>query len=112
MRNQVLRVLPNSRLGKYSVILFVIMPILFFFGSSFRFLLYDSIPAGNTIIEDIGKRPALALAMLSGMICGILAFIFGSLAMIKKRDYSLLVILSTIIGALLTIFLVLEITST
>jgi hypothetical protein len=109
---QVIKVFPSSRLGRISTILLVLTPILFFIGSSFRYLFYDSVPAGKTIMEDIGRRPVLALTMLTGMLAGISAFIIGLLAMIKKKDYSLLVFLSTIIGALLTIFLIVEIAST
>lgn len=109
MINQVLKLFPRSRLGKLSIILIVISPILFFIGSSFKYKVYKLIPAGDTILEDIFKRPALALTMLLGMGSGILAFIVGALAIILRKDHSLLVYLSTIIGALLTIFLICEV---
>jgi hypothetical protein len=84
-------------------------PVFFVIGSSFRYTFYESIPAGNTILEDISRRPALALTMLAGMISGISAFVVGYIATISKKDHSLLVVLSTIIGALLTVFLICEI---
>jgi hypothetical protein len=82
------------------------MPILFVIGSSFTRLLYESVPAGRTLLADIAARPALALAMLAGMGAGISAFIVGLLAIIRQKDNALLVYASTIIGALLILFLV------
>jgi hypothetical protein len=82
------------------------MPILFVIGSSFTRLLYESVPAGRTLLADIAARPALALAMLAGMGAGISAFIVGLLAIVRQKDNALLVYASTIIGALLILFLV------
>jgi hypothetical protein len=85
------------------------MPLLFFLGASFKNSLYKSIPAGGSIFADIAARPALALTMLAGMISGITAFIIGFLAIIRRKENSLLVYVSTLIGALLTLFLTGEI---
>jgi len=82
---------------------------LFFIGSFFRNLLYVSVPAGDTILEDIARRPALALTMLAGMASGISAFITGLIAVIKKRERGLLVYISTTMGFLLILFLLGEI---
>ena len=60
---------------------------------------------------DIAVRPALALTMLAGIAAGISAFITGLLAILKQKDHALLVYGSTIIGALLIIFLSGEILS-
>jgi hypothetical protein len=46
--------------------------------------------------------------MLSGMIAGISAFVTGLLAIIRKKDHALLVYLSSLIGALLIVFLIME----
>jgi Na+/melibiose symporter-like transporter len=100
---------PKTRLGKWSLGLIVAMPILFFVGASFTNSLYESVPAGNTILEDITKRPALALTMLAGMVSGISAFITGLTAIIKKKERAPLVYISTIVGALLLLFLIGEI---
>jgi predicted membrane-bound spermidine synthase len=81
------------------------MPLLFSIGASFTKTLYAGIPAGESILADIAARPALALTMLAGMICGISAFVLGFLAINKQKDRSLLVCVSTIIGALLILFL-------
>jgi len=85
------------------------MPILFIIGTTFTNSLYRSIPAGDTLLKDIAARPALALTMLAGMVAGISAFITGLLAILRQKDNSLLVYVSTVIGALLLLFLAGEI---
>jgi hypothetical protein len=67
--------------------------------------LYESVPAGDTLPADIVARPALALTMLAGMAAGMSAFITGFLAIIRKKENALLVYASTVIGALLIVFL-------
>ena len=99
------RITPKTTLGKWSVGLIVAMPILFIIGTSFTNTLYKSVPAGKTIMADIVERPALALTMLAGMVAGISAFITGFLAIIWEKENALLVYVSTVIGALLVLFL-------
>ena len=105
MTKQPWRITPKTTLGRWSVGLIVAMPILFVIGSSFTNSLYETVPAGGTILADIAARPALALAMLAGMVAGILAFILGLLAIVRQRENALLVYVSTVIGALLVLFL-------
>lgn len=102
---------PKTTLGKWSVTLIIGMPILFFIGSVFTNSLYKTVPAGGTIIADIAARPALALTMLVGIAAGISAFITGLLAIIRKKENTLLVYISTVIGSLLMLFLIGEIIS-
>jgi hypothetical protein len=101
--------IPKTKLGKWSIGLIIAMPILYSIGTSFTDSLYKSVPAGESIPKDIVARPALALTMLSGMIVGILAFIAGLLAIIKKKERSVLVYISTLIGMLHIFFLAGEI---
>ena len=98
-------VLPITKLGIWSLLLIIAMPLLFFVGSSFTNTLYQSVPSGDTLLADVGARPALALTMLAGMIAGISAFITGLIAIIKKKDRALLTYVSCSIGALLILFL-------
>jgi len=105
MTKQPWRITPKTTLGKWSVGLIVAMPILFIIGSSFTDSLYKSVPAGGTILADIAARPALALTMLAGMVAGISAFIAGLLAIVRQKENALLVYVSTVIGALLMLFL-------
>jgi hypothetical protein len=109
MTNRPLRIKPITTLGKWSVGLIVAMPLMFLIGSSFTNSLYKSVPAGDTILADIDARPALALTMLAGMVAGISAFITGILAITRQKEYALLVYVSSLIGALLVLFLAGEI---
>ena len=98
-------ILPKVKLGWWSLGLVVAMPVLFFIGMSFTNLLYESVPAGGTILKDIIARPALALTMLAGMAAGISAFVIGLIAVLRQKERAVLVFGSTLIGALLMIFL-------
>lgn len=100
-----IRILPKTKLGWWSLGLAAAMPILFFIGISFTNLLYESVPAGGTILKDITVRPALALTMLAGMASGISAFITGLITIISQKERALLVYGATLIGVLLIIFL-------
>jgi len=105
-----IKFLPKTKLGQYSVLLIVLMLILFYIGRLFVDC-YGPVSAGKTILQDIVKRPGVALPMLAGFISGIIAFITGLIAVIKKREGAVLVFVSIIIGALLILFLIGEIVS-
>jgi hypothetical protein len=105
MKTSHFRIAPGSKLGWASIGLIVTMPVLFFIGGSFTNTLYRDVPAAGTILTDIVARPALALTMLAGMGAGIAAFITGLLAIILKKENTLLVYLAIAIGALLLVFL-------
>jgi len=100
--------LAKTNLGKSAIILIFLMPIFFYLGSSFVNF-YKSIPAGKTIPQDIITRPGVALSMLTGFISGIAAFFTGLISIIRKKDYSLLVFLSTILGFLMLLWILAEI---
>jgi hypothetical protein len=103
------RITSITTLGKWSVGLIIAMPILIIIGTSFTNSLYKSVLAGGTILADIAARPALALTVLAGMVAGISAFITGLLTIIRQKENALLVYVSTVIGALLILFLSTEI---
>ena len=105
MAKQPWSLVPKTNLGKWSVGLIIAMPLLFIIGTSFTNSIYGSVPAGDTILADIAGRPALALTMLAGMISGILAFITGLLDIVRKKEKAVLVYISSLIGALLMLFL-------
>jgi len=111
MRKQLWWILPVTALGKWSVGLIIAMPLLFIIGSSFADSIYKNVPAGGTIIGDIAARPALVLTMLAGMAAGISAFITGLLGITRQKDNAILVYISSLIGALLILFLAGEILS-
>lgn len=103
-----MKILPKSIQGKWSIILIVIMPMLFVVGSLFVNI-YEGVKSGETILKDIVARPGVALTMLTGFVAGIAAFITGLMAIIRKKDRAILTFLSTIVGALLILFLFAEI---
>ena len=100
------RLMPGTRLGRWTVGLIAVMPILFVIGSSFTHSLYESVPAGRTILADIVARPILSLTMLAGMAAGISGFITGLSAIIKHKENAFLVYIATVIGGLLILFLI------
>ncbi len=100
--------MPKTNLGKWSVVLIPVMFVLFFIGSSLTDSLYESVPAGDTLFADIIGRPALALSMLVGFGAGISALVTGLISILKKKERALLVYVSTLVGAALTLFLIAE----
>jgi hypothetical protein len=98
--------MPSTTLGRWTVGLIAVMLILFVIVSAVSSTLYEFVPAGQTILADVSARPFLALTMLAGMVAGISAFIVGLLAIVKQKDHALLVYVSTLVGGLLTLFLV------
>ena len=71
MTKQPWGIMPKNTLGKWSVGLIVAMPLLFIIGTSFTNSIYESVPAGGTILADIAASPALARTMLAGLTSGI-----------------------------------------
>lgn len=100
--------MPKTSFGKWSLGLLIAMPLLIFIGTTLASSLYQSVPAGGTILADIAGRPALALTALAGMLAGVLAFIAGLIAIIRQKERAILVYIATGIGALFTFFLVAE----
>jgi hypothetical protein len=108
MAERTWRFKPGTKIGYWSIGLIVVMPILFAIGSSMTDSLYESVSAGSTILKDIAARPFLALSMLTGMAAGVAGFITGLLAIIRQKERALLVYLSTVIGGILTLYLIAE----
>ena len=84
------------------------MPVFFYVGMSFVDF-YESVSAGKTILQDIIVRPGVALSMLIGFVCGIVAFFTGIIGIIRKKDHSVLVFLSTVMGFLMVLWCLAEI---
>jgi len=103
-----IKLLSKTILGKWSIVLIVAMPIFFYIGMSLVGF-YESIPAGRTVADDIVVRPGVALPMLTGFVCGLAAFFIGIVGIIKKKDYSISVFLSTGVGFLVLLWLLAEI---
>ncbi len=105
-----IKLLPISKLGKISILLIILMPILFYIGISLSDY-YRPTPVGDTILEDLMTRPLVSISMLSGFLSGIIAFFCGIAGIIKKKDYSISTIISTTLGSLVLLWVVLEIIS-
>jgi len=106
MTGQSVRLFPGSTPGAWTIGLILAMPVFFILGMSLAGSLYEAVPAGSTIPADIGARPFLALSMLAGMVAGVSAFIVGLFAIFRKKESALLVYASTVIGGLLTLYLI------
>lgn len=100
--------MPKTNLGKWSVGLIPAMFALFVIGTSLANSLYDSVPAGNSLFDDILSRPALALSMLIGFGAGITALVTGLIGIIKHKERAVLVYLSTLVGLAVTFFVIAE----
>ena len=98
--------MPKTNLGKWSVGLILAMVILFFIGTSLPDILYESAPASNTLLDDIVNRPLLAFSMLAGVGSGISALITGLVAVLKRKERAVLVFVSTLVGAVVTLFVI------
>jgi len=98
-----IKLLPKTILGKWSIVLIIAMPIFFYIGVLFVDF-YESVPAGKTIPNDVIVRPGVALSMLTGFVCGIAAFFTGIIGIIRKKDYSIFVFLSTMAGFLILLW--------
>ena len=100
--------MPKTILGKWSIVLIVAIPVFFYIGMSFVDF-YEFVPAGKTIPHDIIVRPGVALSMLAGFVCGIAAFFTGIMGIMKKKDYSILVFLSSATGFLMLLWCLAEV---
>ncbi len=103
-----INIAPKSHLGRLSVVLIVLVPILFFIGMSFVGF-YGSVAAGKTIPQDIIARPGIALPMLAGFISGIAAFLCGIVGITRKKDRSVLIFISTVMGFFVLLWTIAEI---
>ncbi|MDD3711130.1 MAG: hypothetical protein PHP37_00795 [Patescibacteria group bacterium] len=99
---------PKSNLGKWSISLIIVAPILFYIGMSFIGF-YESVSAGKTIFNDIIARPGLAISMLGGFFSGIFAFLCGILGIMRKKDHSVFVFISTVSGFFVLLWVIIEI---
>jgi len=102
-------ILPKLKLGTWSIFLIILMPIFMFLGKSIFLNFYVNTPAGETIPQDIIRRPGVALPMLLGIFGGIAAFVTGAVAIIRKKERSLLVYTSSLFGLLVLLFVLGEV---
>ena len=97
--------MPKTKLGLWSLILVIVMPILLLVGTSLSGSLYEGVPSGNDLLQDITARPLLALSILAGFACGAAAAVTGLIALLKEKDRAVLVYITTFIGVVTTILI-------
>ena len=90
-------VLPKSTLGRWSVGLTISL-ILFFV--LFQLLVASGQRGGEKFFDNL----ALTIPILTAGICGVSAFITGIMAIIKSKERSVLVFLTTTIGFFVLVF--------
>ena len=95
--------LPKEKLGKRSLILFVIEVILMVI--FYSILDIFNVKGGDTFFSN----PELFIPLTLAWISGAVAFVLGCIATIKEKPKSVLVVLVTIITFLTTLFGILEI---
>lgn len=105
-----MKLFPKTKLGFLSVGFVIVMFLLFYLGSSLVSV-YESVAAGETVLQDIYRRPGVAISMLSGFVAGIVSFIVGLFSIVFYKERSLLVYISIVIGALLIYLLIGEFVS-
>ncbi len=101
--------MPKSKSGRWSLILIIVVTLLFLGARVSMNTFYSDVSSGDTILADIVGRPLVALPMLAGMMSGIAAFVMGLMAIVKQKDRSILVVVSTLLGAFILLFVVGEI---
>lgn len=95
--------MPKTSLGKWSTRLIIALIILFI--SRKVIMVSLQISGGSTFFSS----PVLAMLLLGAAAAGIISFFAGLLAIIRKKERSILVFLSTFIGFFVLCFSLAEI---
>jgi len=88
---------PNTTLGKWSVIL-IVVSFLFFI------MLYAFIASGQRGGDTFFDRPALAFPILLAGISATCAFFTGITSIVRNRERTIFVYISTVIGFFVLFF--------
>ena len=94
--------MPKTNLGKWSVWLVVGF---FVFLGVFAFLVASGERGGETFFSNL----KLTIPMIIAVACAIGSFFTGAIGIIRKKDYSVLVFISTLVGFFVLWFSVAEI---
>ncbi len=103
-----MKIAPRSGLGRWSIGCMVAVPILIGIGTLFL-PVYEAVPAGTTILQDLMARPGIAAFMLAGFVSGNAAFICGMVAILRKKEHAVLVYLSTLLGFFILLWVLAEV---
>ncbi len=98
------QLLPQTKMGKWSIGLivcfFLAMGIFFVF-------VWSGEKGGKTFFSN----PRLAIPVLIAAATGILSFLIGIISIIKSRDRAIFTFISSLIGLLVTLWVIAEIIS-
>ena len=89
--------LPNTRLGKWSMNLIIAFFLLFLL---FQLLILSGQRGGNTFFDNL----LLSIPWLFMVVCGIASFFTGTISIIKKKERAVFVFLSTALGFFILLF--------
>lgn len=98
--------LPQTKLGKWSVWLAAMWPVLTVLGSIIANKYYFGIEAGDGLIDDLRVRPLLAVTMLLGIGLGVISLPLSYVSILKKNERSVLTFFAAFLGLFLLILLV------
>jgi hypothetical protein len=91
--------LPATTLGKWAIRLTILLVLFFLLATAIVVLGHQT--GGETVTANNN----IAIPMLLAMVSGVSAFFTGVLAILKNKERSVLVFISTIIGLSVLIFL-------
>ncbi|MCA9388208.1 hypothetical protein KC644_00420 [Candidatus Berkelbacteria bacterium] len=102
-------IVPKTKQAWWPIVFIGLMLVMFWLGLSFvDYYGGLGIASGQTIWTDVVARPGIAIPMVVAFASGIAGFIVGLRMIVKHQERSLLVYLATLVGGLLTLFLILE----
>jgi len=93
--------MPKTKLGKWSVYLIGLFIL-------FLIIFYILIATGQRGGDTFFSNTYLTIPFLLAAVSGVASFIVGPIAIIKQRERSVLVFLSSFVGLLITLFLAAE----
>ncbi len=96
---------PKTKLGKWALGLVLLWPILTVLGSFLVNWVYPGVEAGNGLVEDLRVRPLLAVAMLVGILSGVVSLPLSGFAFFKKGERSVVSVLVGLLGLMLALLL-------
>lgn len=106
LKDNKIKILPRTILGKWSLVLIIIFIFLFIINIIIIKLLVN--PSDSQKEQTLFNNP-IGISMLVVATSGILSFFTGITSIIWKRERSILVFLSTLIGLLILWFMIGEI---
>ena len=90
--------MPKTKLGKWSVRFLGLFVVFFVIA---QIIVSTGQQGGETFFDNLYISIPMSLTLLSG----VLAFVFGLISIIKSKERSILVIIATLIGLLVLIFI-------